>query len=111
MWGKNYTFQDYDLNSDFPQRRKGMWQYNCLIIENSIVQRKNDSSPGDLVLVVDDELDICYLIGGILRQRNLSAAYANSLSMPKQPCKTDRLLFFFLTIVFLTGSGLISFRL
>ncbi len=32
------------------------------------------------VLIVDDELDICYLLSGMLKQRNLQAGFVNSLS-------------------------------
>ena len=32
------------------------------------------------VLIVDDEIDICYLLSGILRQRNLHPGYVNSLA-------------------------------
>ncbi|MBS1602416.1 MAG: response regulator [Bacteroidetes bacterium] len=32
------------------------------------------------VLIVDDELDICYLLSGMLRQRNLQAGFVNSIS-------------------------------
>lgn len=34
----------------------------------------------DKVLIVDDELDICYLLSGILRQRNFRTGFVNSLS-------------------------------
>ena len=32
------------------------------------------------VLIIDDELDICYLLSGILRQKKLRTAYVNNLS-------------------------------
>ena len=32
------------------------------------------------VLIVDDELDICYLLSGMLKQRSFRAAFVNSLS-------------------------------
>lgn len=32
------------------------------------------------VLIVDDELDICYLLSGMLKQRNFQASFVNSLS-------------------------------
>jgi len=32
------------------------------------------------VLIIDDELDICYLLSGMLKQRNFRAAFVNSLS-------------------------------
>ncbi len=32
------------------------------------------------VLIVDDEIDICYLLSGILRKNNLNTSYVNTLS-------------------------------
>jgi two-component system, OmpR family, response regulator len=32
------------------------------------------------VLIVDDELDICYLLSGVMRQRNFRAGFVTSLS-------------------------------
>lgn len=32
------------------------------------------------VLIVDDELDICYLLSGMLKQRNFSTGFVNSIS-------------------------------
>jgi DNA-binding response OmpR family regulator len=32
------------------------------------------------ILIVDDEMDICYLLKGILRKKNLDSSIANSLS-------------------------------
>jgi len=32
------------------------------------------------VLIVDDELDICYLLSGMLKQRNFQPGYVNSIS-------------------------------
>ena len=32
------------------------------------------------VLIVDDEIDICYLLSGILKQRNFHPGYVNSIS-------------------------------
>lgn len=32
------------------------------------------------VLIVDDEMDICYLLSGMLKQRNLRTGFVNSLS-------------------------------
>jgi len=38
-----------------------------------------NQSAGQVVLIVDDEPDICYLLGGMLRQRNLDPFFANTL--------------------------------
>ena len=35
---------------------------------------------GKDVLIVDDEMDICYLLSGMLKQRDLSPDFVNSLS-------------------------------
>ncbi len=32
------------------------------------------------ILIVDDEMDICYLLTGILKKKNYQSAFANSLS-------------------------------
>lgn len=31
-------------------------------------------------MIVDDEIDICYLLSGMLRQKDMSTAYVNTLS-------------------------------
>ncbi len=35
-------------------------------------------------LIIDDEIDICYLLSGILRNKNIQTNYVNSLSEAKQ---------------------------
>jgi two-component system OmpR family response regulator len=44
----------------------------------------------DKVLIVDDELDICYLLSGILKQRNFRTGFVNSLSDAVNALRTDR---------------------
>lgn len=41
------------------------------------------------VLIVDDELDICYLLSGILRQRNFRTGFVNSLTDAVGALKTE----------------------
>ena len=41
------------------------------------------------VLIIDDELDICYLLSGILRQKDLRTSYVNTLSDAEVALKTD----------------------
>jgi two-component system OmpR family response regulator len=41
------------------------------------------------VLIVDDELDICYLLSGMLKQRNFRTGYVNSLSDAVAALQTD----------------------
>ena len=41
------------------------------------------------VLIVDDELDICYLLGGILKQKKLNTSYVNTLSDAEIAIKND----------------------
>jgi len=36
------------------------------------------------VLIIDDEVDICYLLGSILKNKNLQTEYVNSLSEAKE---------------------------
>jgi DNA-binding response OmpR family regulator len=44
----------------------------------------------DKVLIVDDELDICYLLSGILKQRNFRTGFVNSLSDAVNALRTDK---------------------
>lgn len=41
------------------------------------------------VLIVDDEVDICNLLSWILKQKNLSASYVNTLSEAETALKKD----------------------
>lgn len=41
------------------------------------------------VLIVDDELDICYLLSGMLKQRNFRTGFVNSLSDAVVALQTD----------------------
>ena len=41
------------------------------------------------VLIIDDELDICYLLSGILRQKELRTSYVNTLSDAEVALKND----------------------
>ncbi len=41
------------------------------------------------VLIIDDELDICYLLSGILKQKKLRTSYVNSLADAKLALKND----------------------
>jgi two-component system OmpR family response regulator len=41
------------------------------------------------VLIVDDELDICYLLSGILKQRNFRTGFVNSLSDAVSALRTE----------------------
>jgi len=38
-------------------------------------------------LIIDDEIDICYLLSGILRNKNIQSNYVNSISEAKQALK------------------------
>ena len=40
-------------------------------------------------LIVDDEIDVCYLLGSILKYKNLQASYVNSISEAKRVLKED----------------------
>jgi two-component system, OmpR family, response regulator len=40
-------------------------------------------------LIVDDEIDVCYLLSSILKYKNLQASYVNSLSEAKRVLKQD----------------------
>lgn len=40
-------------------------------------------------LIIDDELDICYLLSGILKQKKLKASYVNTLTEAQAVLKND----------------------
>jgi DNA-binding NtrC family response regulator len=40
-------------------------------------------------LIVDDEIDVCYLLSSILKYKNLQASYVNSISEAKKVLKKD----------------------
>jgi len=40
-------------------------------------------------LVVDDEMDVCYLLSSILKYKNLQASYVNSISEAKRVLRED----------------------
>jgi len=41
------------------------------------------------VLIVDDEIDVCYLLSSILKHKNLQASYVNSIDEAKRVLKED----------------------
>ncbi len=58
------------------------------------------------VLIVDDELDICYLLSGMLKQRNLQTGFVNSLSDAVVALQTDAPSILFLDNHLPDGFGL-----
>ncbi len=42
------------------------------------------------VLIIDDELDICYLLSGILQQQHFSTSYVTTLSDAEVALKNDQ---------------------
>lgn len=58
------------------------------------------------VLIVDDELDICYLLSGMLKQRNLQASFVNSLSDAEVALHNDAPAILFLDNHLPDGFGL-----
>jgi two-component system OmpR family response regulator len=40
-------------------------------------------------LIVDDEVDICFLLSGILRQKNVKPSFVNSLASAKQSLQQE----------------------
>ena len=40
-------------------------------------------------LIIDDELDICYLLGGILKHKKFSTSYVNTLREAKSALRTN----------------------
>jgi len=58
------------------------------------------------VLIVDDELDICYLLSGMLKQRNLQTGFVNSLADAVVALQTDTPSILFLDNHLPDGFGL-----
>ena len=58
------------------------------------------------VLIIDDELDICYLLSGILRQKKLRTSYVNTLSEAEEALKLDPPALLFLDNHLPDGFGL-----
>jgi DNA-binding response OmpR family regulator len=62
------------------------------------------------ILIIDDEVDICFLLSGILKSRNYQPAFANNLDegFKKLPAVNPSILF--LDINLPDGNGLDSIR-
>jgi two-component system OmpR family response regulator len=58
------------------------------------------------VLIVDDELDICYLLSGVMRQRNFRAGFVTSLSDASIALRNDTPALMFLDNRLPDGYGL-----
>ena len=58
------------------------------------------------VLIVDDELDICYLLSGMLKQRNFQTGFVNTISDAKLALQTDTPSLIFLDNHLPDGFGL-----
>jgi two-component system OmpR family response regulator len=58
------------------------------------------------VLIVDDEMDICYLLSGMLKQRNFLTGFVNTLSDAVIALKTDTPSILFLDNHLPDGFGL-----
>src|SRR5580700_10284695 len=71
------------------------------IEEENIVDRKEVK-----VLIVDDELDICYLLSGVMRQRNFRAGFVTSLSDASIALRNDTPSLLFLDNRLPDGFGL-----
>ena len=58
------------------------------------------------VLIIDDELDICYLLSGILRQKKLRTSYVNTLTDAEVALRDDTPAVLFLDNHLPDGFGL-----
>jgi two-component system OmpR family response regulator len=58
------------------------------------------------VLIVDDELDICYLLSGILKQKNFRTGFVNCLSDAETALRNDTPTLLFLDNRLPDGFGL-----
>lgn len=61
---------------------------------------------GQTVLIVDDEQDICFLLGGLLKQRNLNTFFANTLTDAEKMLKNKNPTLLFLDNRLPDGFGL-----
>ena len=57
-------------------------------------------------LIIDDEVDVCFLLSGLLRQKNLDAGYANSLSEAEKILQSETPSLIFLDNHLPDGFGL-----
>ena len=46
-------------------------------------------------LIVDDEMDVCYLLSSILKYKNLQSSYVNSISEAKRVLREEKALYCF----------------
>ncbi|MEJ7735859.1 MAG: response regulator [Chitinophagaceae bacterium] len=58
------------------------------------------------MLIIDDELDICYLLSGILKQKKLRTSYVNTLSDAEVELRNDPPALLFLDNHLPDGFGL-----
>ena len=54
------------------------WQINCPTAAKYLTVEKHAANDIE-ALIVEDEIDICFLLTGILRKKNLHAAFVNSI--------------------------------
>ncbi len=57
-------------------------------------------------LIVDDEIDVCFLLGSILKNKNLQTSYANSIGEAKQALMRDHPSIIFLDNYLPDGFGI-----
>ncbi|HSZ84456.1 MAG TPA: response regulator [Puia sp.] len=70
--------------------------------KNHVIEEKGQLN----VLIVDDELDICYLLSGVMRQRNFRAGFVTSLSDASIALRSDTPSLLFLDNRLPDGYGL-----
>src|SRR5579862_3934815 len=71
------------------------------------IQEENSVDKKEVkVLIVDDELDICYLLSGVMRQRNFRAGFVTSLSDASIALRNDTPSLLFLDNRLPDGYGL-----
>ncbi len=60
---------------------------------------------GESALIVDDEIDICYLLSGILKQKKFQTSYVNSLTDAQSILKKEKPSIIFLDNNLPDGKG------
>ena len=76
--------------SENTKKSTSVWQYNCFnpdvigygaidnpACANVMLENTNKKLQA---LIIDDEVDICYLLKGMLRQKNIDASYVTTLA-------------------------------
>ncbi len=79
-------------------------------INPTTIQMEREEARKSKALIVDDEVDICYLLKGILRYKNIDADYVTSLSEAQEFVKSQSPALIFLDNHLSDGIGIDNIR-